>query len=121
VFKLKKQSYKKIALVLSLCTMILWAFLGTGASLAWFSDTTPELKNVFNFAEFDLEVLYLAEDGNWKTVEASTEIFDSEDLYEPGFTKTVYLKVINKGSVPFRYQTAVIPGSGSTPGTHVFA
>ena len=29
-------------------------------------------------------------------------------MYEPGYTQVVYLKVDNKGSVPFYYKTAVI-------------
>ena len=32
--------YKKIALSLALCLLLIWGLLGTGASLAWFKDTS---------------------------------------------------------------------------------
>ena len=99
--------YKKIALSVSLVLLLLWGVLGTGASLAWFVDTDGEVKNVFHFAEFDLEVSHRLEDGTWETVAQDTKIFDDEALYEPGYTQVVYLKIENKGTVPFDFKTAV--------------
>ncbi len=104
---LKKKQIKKIAFLLSLCLFVLWGILGTGASLAWFRDTTPELKNVFHFANFDLEVKYRASDGNWYDLEEDTELFKKDALYEPGYTEIVYLKVKNNGDMPFNWHTAV--------------
>ncbi len=105
--KQKKTPYKKIALALSLCALIIWGILGTGASLAWFTDTSPEINNIFHFAEFDLEVSHRLTDGEWAEVDSQTKIFDEEALYEPGYVQVVYLKVENKGTVPFKFQTAV--------------
>ena len=99
--------FKKIAVAFSLCLLILWAVLGTGASLAWFSDTTPELNNIFHFADFQLEVSHRLTDGSWEQVDSQTKIFDDEALYEPGYVQVVYLKVENEGDVPFRFYTAV--------------
>lgn len=99
--------YKKIALSVSLVLLLLWGCLGAGASLAWFVDTDEEVKNVFHFAEFDLEVSHRLEDGTWETVGQETKIFDDEALYEPGYTQVVYLKIENKGTVPFDFKTAV--------------
>lgn len=103
----KKTSYKRIALALSLCALIIWGILGTGASLAWFTDTSPELNNIFHFAEFDLVVSHRLTDGKWEEVDSQTKIFDEEALYEPGYVQVVYLKVENKGTVPFKFDTAV--------------
>ena len=75
--------------------------------MAWFVDTDEEVKNVFHFAEFDLEVSHRTEDGSWEKVEQGTKIFDDEALYEPGYVQTVYLKIENKGTVPFDFKTAV--------------
>lgn len=102
-----KKPYKKIALALSLCLIIVWAILGTGASLAWFTDTSPEVKNIFHFAEFDLEVSHRLDDGTYEKIDGQTDIFDDEALYEPGYVQVVYLKVENKGTVPFDFKTAV--------------
>lgn len=99
--------YKKIVVGISLLLVMMWCVLGTGASLAWFVDVDEEVKNVFHFAEFDLEVSHRLEDGTWEKIEQDTKIFDDEALYEPGYTQTVYLKIENKGTVPFDYKTAV--------------
>ena len=111
--------YKKIALSISLVLAILWGILGTGASLAWFVDVDEEVKNVFHFAEFDLEVSHRLESGTWEVIEQDTKVFDDEALYEPGYAQIVYLKIENKSTVPFNYKTAV-PVSDYTLATNVF-
>jgi len=103
----RKKSYKKIAFVLSLAAIIVWTMLGTGASLAWFSDTSGEVKNIFHMAEFDLVVSKRTEDGSYEEINAQTKIFDDEALYEPGYVQVVYLKIENRGTVPFNFETAV--------------
>lgn len=111
--------YKKIALSISLVLAILWGILGTGASLAWFVDVDEEVKNVFHFAEFDLEVSHRLENGTWEVIEQDTKVFDDEALYEPGYAQIVYLKIENKSTVPFNYKTAVTV-SDYTLATNVF-
>ena len=103
----KKITYKRIALALSLCAILVWAIIGTGATLAWFSDTSEEVKNIFHFADFELEVSHRLPDGTWESIDGQTNIFNDEALYEPGYVQVVYLKVENKGSVPFEFKTAV--------------
>ena len=115
----KKRIYKQIALALSLCALIVWCILGTGASLAWFSDTSPEINNIFHFAEFDLVVSHRLTDGKWEEVDSQTKIFDEEALYEPGYVQVVYLKVENKGTLPFTFYTAVNV-NGCIEATNVF-
>lgn len=102
-----KKQYKKIALALSLCGILIWAIIGTGASLAWFADTSPEVRNIFHFAEFDVDVSYRLEDGTYEKIDGQTNVFDDEALYEPGYVQVVYLKVENKGSRAFDFKTAV--------------
>ncbi len=104
---LLRKTYKKIAFTLSVGLILLWIILGAGTSIAWFSDSTPEMQNVFHFADFDLSVSYRQEDGSYKALEADTKVFDENALYEPGYVQVVYLKVENKGTVPFDFQTAV--------------
>ena len=115
----KKRIYKQIALALSLCALIVWCILGTGASLAWFTDTSPEINNIFHFAEFDLVVSQRLTDGKWEEVDSKTKIFNEEALYEPGYVQVVYLKVENKGTVPFKFDTAVNV-NGCIKATNVF-
>lgn len=104
---MKNWTYKKIAYVLSLCIVLLWSVLGTGTSLAWFTDTTHEIKNVFHTAEFKLKVSHRTEGGWYEVIDGETQVFDDEALYEPGYTQVVYLKAENKGTIPFHMRTAV--------------
>lgn len=104
----KKGYGKKITMAVSLCVLILWGIMGTGTSLAWFTDSSSEIKNIINPAEFKLEVSHRLENGDYETIEGETDIFDDKALYEPGYTQVVYLKVENTGTVEFNYQTAVI-------------
>ena len=103
----KNQAYKGIALTLSLCMILLWALLGTGASLAWFTDTSTRVNNIFHFADFEVEVSHRLEDGTWESIDGKTDIFDDQALYEPGYVQVVFLKVENKGSATFDFHTAV--------------
>ncbi len=114
-----KNSYKKIALILSLCALIIWGILGAGASLAWFADTTPEMNNIFHFSEFNLIVSHQLTDGSWKEVTNQTELFDKNSKYEPGYMQVIYLKVDNIGDCPFVFYTAVNV-NGYLPATNVF-
>ena len=80
--KHKKTPYKRIALALSLCALIIWGILGTGASLAWFTDTSPEINNIFHFADFELEVSHRLTDGKWESIDGKTDVFDDEGLID---------------------------------------
>lgn len=108
---MKKRKFTKVAFALSVCLLVLWSILGTGTSIAWFIDDTPELVNTFEFADFDLEVYYKVTDAQgveeWVLVDEKTKVFDEEALYEPGYTQVVYLKVVNKGDVEFDYKLSV--------------
>lgn len=117
--KSRNISYKKIALAFSAVLLMIWGLLGAGTSLAWFTDTTPEIRNIFHVAEFDLEVFYKDENGNWQDVEGATKMFNDQALYEPGYVQVVYLKIRNNGTVPFDYKSAVSV-SNYIPGTNVF-
>ena len=77
------------------------------------------LNKIFHFAEFDLEVSHELTDGKWEVVTDKTELFNKEALYEPGYVQVVYLRVENKGNVPFEFHTAVNV-NGYTTATNVF-
>ena len=99
--------YKRIAFSLSLILMMIWIMLGTSSTIAWFKDTSNELKNVFHLGEFDLVVSYKEDSGDYKKIEQDTVVFNEDDLYEPGYTKVQYFKVENKGTVAFDFDVAL--------------
>lgn len=108
---MKNRRFTKIAFALSICLLILWGVLGTGTSIAWFMDETPELVNTFDFGELDLEVYYKVTNvqgaSEWVKMDEKTKVFDEEALYEPGYTQVVYLKIVNEGEVEFDYKLSV--------------
>ena len=105
--KLNKRSYTKLALVLSVCLLVAWMIMGTGTSLAWFTDTTPVQKNIFHVGELDLEVYHRVDDVNYERVTSTTSVFDDKALYEPGYVQVVYLKICNEGDIDFDYKMAI--------------
>lgn len=114
-----KQLYKKIALIFSVSALIIWCILGAGASLAWFADTSPEINNIFHFADFNVEVSHRLTDGTWEEVDSQTQIFDDKVNYEPGYVQVAYLKIKNTGTCKFQFNTAVNV-TGYTPATNIF-
>jgi len=105
--KRKKIAYKRFAFAASLIIMLIWGLLGTGTTLAWFNDSSDRVNNIFHAAEFKLKVSYKDSSGGYTEVTEQTEVFNENDIYEPGFTKVIYLKIKNEGSVPFEFSSAV--------------
>ena len=101
------QKWRKTALALSAFLFILWWALGTGATLAWFSDVET-VRNEFRIGLLDLDVSYKnAIVKEYTPLKGSTEVFYDEALYEPGYTQVVYLKIDNNGEVDFKYKVSV--------------
>lgn len=117
--KYTKTPRKKVAFILSLCVLILWSVLGTGASLAWFVDTSETVTNIFHTANFELAVSHRTKDGKWESIDGKTDVFDSNVLYEPGCIQVVYLQVENKGDRAFDFYTAISVRESTTV-TNVF-
>lgn len=112
--KIKKYT-AKIALAVGMLSLIVWGTLGTGTTLAWFSDESEEVVNVFNFATFDLELEYRNDEmTEYAPVVVDTNIFGDEALYEPGYTQLVYLKVRNASTIEMNYRLSIDARSVTT-------
>lgn len=104
---MRKRKWTKVALALSACLFVLWWALGTGATLAWFSDTDT-VRNEFQIGLLKLDVSYRNDIvTEYTPLQGTTKAFNDEALYEPGYTQVVYLKVDNTGDVAFNYKIAV--------------
>lgn len=115
----RKTMYKKIALALSLCMLILWSVLGTGASLAWFADSSEDIRNIFHFGSLELTVSSRQPDGCYAPLDGQKTVFDDNALFEPGYIQVVYLKVENTGTCDFTFNAAVNV-TDFTPGINYF-
>lgn len=105
---MKKKKFTKVALILSVVLMIAWSILGTGATIAWFTDTTPVIKNSFVIGQLDLDVCYKNDiEDDYQPMDKNSEVFNRYARYEPNYTQVVYLRVKNNGDIPFQYKFSV--------------
>ena len=105
----------KTALCVSIALLILWSLLGAGASLAWFTDTANDVRNQFIIGVADIRVSYYSLVPNptydfRELLPSTTDLFDDQALYEPGYTKVVYLKIENNG-IPVDFKVSVTANS----------
>lgn len=104
---MNRKKWTKAALAFSSCLFVLWWALGTGATLAWFSDTDT-VRNEFKIGLLKLDVSYKNDIiTEYTPLEGTTEAFYDEALYEPGYTQVVYLQIENIGDMDFTYKVAV--------------
>ena len=104
--KSTKRAFVASALSLLLCASIL-----IGTTFAWFTDSVESGINTIQSGNLDVELYYtdsadVAKDpdsNEWKKVDANTNVFGYNN-WEPGFTKVVYFKVENEGSLALKYQ-----------------
>ena len=104
----------KRALLASVLSVLLCVAMLLGSTWAWFTDTVTSGNNKIVAGNLDVELEYLNKDNQWKKVEKDTELFsaleddgETANLWEPGHTEVVYLKVSNIGSLALKYQLAV--------------
>lgn len=104
---MNQKKWRKLALAFSAFLFVLWWALGTGATLAWFSDA-DSVRNEFRIGLLDLDVSYKNDIiTEYTPLKGATEVFYDEALYEPGYTQVVYLKIDNNGDVDFNYKISV--------------
>ena len=104
----------KRALCASVLSVLLCVAMLLGSTWAWFTDSVTSGNNKIVAGNLDVELEYLNKDNQWKKVEKDTELFsaleadgETDNLWEPGHTEVVYLKVSNVGSLALKYQLAV--------------
>lgn len=102
---MKKQTTRR-ALVLSVISLFACVAMLVGTTFAWFTDSVTSGRNLIQSGNLDVELYYSASaNGPWTKVTSTTDAF-GEDNWEPGFTKVVYFKVVNAGSLALKYQLA---------------
>ena len=100
---MKKHSTRR-ALLLSCLSLLLCVSMLVGSTFAWFTDHVISANNVIKSGSLDIEVQYTLDGDNWADLSGADNLFQ-KDLWEPGHTEVVALKIINKGSLAFKYVT----------------
>ena len=102
-----KSKQTKKALLSSVIALILCFSMLLGTTFAWFTDSVESGVNTILAGNLDVELDYYdPADDKWKSVQGAESLFSS-NLWEPGHTEVVYLKLSNQGSLAFKYQLAV--------------
>lgn len=110
---MKKNKGTKRALLGSVIVMLLCLAMLIGSTFAWFTDSAATDVNTIQAGNLDLLVQYRKDDGTWADVDETTELFKAteadgtDNLWEPGHTEVVYLKVSNEGTLALKYRLGV--------------
>ena len=105
----------KRSLVMSVISLLLCCSMLIGTTFAWFTDEVVSGNNQILAGNLDIELEYW-NGSAWATVNGATELF-SDELWEPGHTEVVYLKLSNLGTLALKYNLGVT--IDEVPGTNV--
>ncbi len=105
MFKFKSTKSALIASVLSFAVCLSMLI---GSTFAWFTDSVTTGVNTITAGNLDMKLEYKAADMSaYETVNASTNVFKTGTLWEPGHVEVVSLKLSNLGTLAFKYNLAV--------------
>ena len=101
----QKHSTKK-ALIASVLSLLLCVSMLVGTTFAWFTDSVSSSNNVIKSGNLDIDVQYTLDGAAWKDLNGANDLFQ-KDLWEPGHTEVVALKIENKGSLALKYTASM--------------
>ncbi len=99
-----KSKNTKKALIASILSFVMCLSMLIGSTFAWFTDSATTGVNTIVAGNLDVGLKYSSDFKAWKEAEGSTEIFNANALWEPGYTEVVYFEVENKGNLAFNYR-----------------
>lgn len=100
---LRKTFFGSVVSLLICFTMLL------GTTFAWFTDSVSSVGNKIIAGTLDIELHQYVHDEatdtwSWKNISAVTAPLFDYDLWEPGYTEYVVLKVVNNGSLALKWK-----------------
>ncbi|MBR3750946.1 MAG: SipW-dependent-type signal peptide-containing protein [Clostridia bacterium] len=101
-----KTKSTKSALMLSALAILLCVSMLVGSTFAWFTDSVASNNNIIKSGNLDAELYWSTDAKTWNKVDENTNVFTNQ-LWEPGHTEVVYLKVVNEGSLAFKYNFGI--------------
>lgn len=107
-----KISRTRKVLVSSFIAILFSILTFTFTTFAWFSDSISSSENIITMGNLDVEMYWSndLENGNWNNIEdPSKNTVFSHGNYEPGYTDVKYLKIVNAGSLAFKYDVSLLP------------
>ncbi len=101
----------KTALIMSIVSLIVCCSMLIGSTFAWFTDTVTSGANRIIAGNLDVAMEYAVLDDTggfveWRDANGANSLFTG-NLWEPGHTEVVYLRITNAGSLALKYQFAM--------------
>ena len=100
----------KRSFLTSLTALLLCISMLMGTTFAWFTDTVTSKNNIILAGNIDAEMYWsdelLAEDST-EWLDASQGAIFNHQKWEPGYTEVKYVKVVNNGSLNFKWKLGV--------------
>ena len=101
------------ALFKSVISLILCFSMLLGTTYAWFTDTVTSGNNIIKAGNLDLQIFWtddITDSDSWRDAEDASAgaIFDY-DRWEPGYTCVRYIKIVNNGTLAFKYIMNILP------------
>ena len=112
--KSTKRAFRSSVVAVAICVAML-----IGTTFAWFTSTASTAVNKIESGNLKVELEYSYDMQEWETATNSTSIFDDNALWEPGYTKIVYLRVKNAGKLALKYSAGFTSNWGCSLGTNV--
>lgn len=95
------------SLIVSATALVLTVALLIGTTFAWFTDSVSSKANTISTGRLNVELQYKKTNGQFSKVTDSTSVFSDNDLWEPGHVEYAVLKVVNKGTLAFKYKLSM--------------
>lgn len=108
----------KRALLSSIIALIICFTMLLGTTYAWFTDSVVSTGNKIVAGTLDVDLYLHNPNGSVEITNESAPIFGNEDslvaqnnpadsLWEPGKTQTVYLSIVNNGTLALKYRVGI--------------
>lgn len=95
----------KRALLSSVLALLLCMSMLIGTTFAWFTDSVTSGINNIVAGNLDIELDYWNGE-DWDSVEGEDQLFTG-NLWEPGHTEVVYLRLTNAGTLALKWQLGI--------------
>ena len=98
----------KRALLTSVMALVMCVVMLAGTTFAWFTDTASTGVNKIQAGNLKMEVTYKnTSDGEFNTLNESTNVFMENALWEPGHVEFAVLNVKNIGTLALKYKLGI--------------
>lgn len=100
----------KRAIITSVFSLFICVAMLIGTTYAWFTDEVTSANNIIQSGTLDIGMYYSNDGVDYKNVEDdNTAPAFSYQYWEPGYTEVKYVKIVNKGTLAFKFQLNIVP------------